>query len=183
MQLLAFPRGINVGGRVVPMARLRALLEGAGFTGVRTVLASGNVAFTAPSGMSDGGRGADGVPRVRALVEQLMSDEFGYPAVVQVVPADAVERCLAHAPWGEAAPDEHHYLVLVDDDAVRAELLAAADGLDPATESVAPAELGLYWRTPKGQTTSSMFGVLIGTARVKEHVTTRKLDTLRKLLA
>ncbi|NLF04553.1 MAG: DUF1697 domain-containing protein [Actinomycetales bacterium] len=177
MQMLAFPRGINVGGRVVPMARLRALLEGAGFTGVRTVLASGNVAFTPPEGLSDG------APRARALVEQLMSDEFGYTAVVQVVLADAVERCLADAPWGEAPPDEHHYLVLVDDDAVRAELLVAGGGLDAAVEEVAPAELGVYWRTPKGQTTSSTFGVLIGTARVKKHVTTRKLDTLRKLLA
>lgn len=182
VEMLAFPRGINVGGRVVPMARLRALLEGAGFRDVRTVLASGNVAFTPPEALSDDDRATDSVARVRARVEELMSAEFGYPAVVQVVPADAVARCLEDAPWGEAPPETHHYLVLVDDDGVRDELLAAGPGLDPEVEAVAPAELGVYWRTPKGQTTSSAFGVLIGTARVKQHVTTRKLDTLRKLL-
>ena len=40
--------------------------------------------------MSDDDRASDSVARVRARVEGLMSEEFGYPAVVQVVPADAV---------------------------------------------------------------------------------------------
>jgi len=180
MRMVAFPHGINVGGRVVPMARLRALLEGAGFTDVRTVLASGNVAFGVPQ---EGTGADDGVPRARALLEELMSQEFDYPAIVQVFDADVVARCLEAAPWGEAPADEHHYLVFVDDDGVRTELLAAGAGLDATVEAVAPAELGVYWRVPKGQTIGSAFGTLIGTARVKRHVTTRKLDSLRKLLA
>ena len=39
-------RGINVGGRNrVPMAQLRELMEALGYTGVETLLQSGNVAF------------------------------------------------------------------------------------------------------------------------------------------
>jgi uncharacterized protein (DUF1697 family) len=39
-------RGINVGGRNrVPMAELRELMEALGYTGVETLLQSGNVAF------------------------------------------------------------------------------------------------------------------------------------------
>jgi uncharacterized protein (DUF1697 family) len=44
---VALLRGINVGGnKLLPMARLRALLEGLGYTGVGTLLQSGNVALT-----------------------------------------------------------------------------------------------------------------------------------------
>lgn len=174
MRMLAFPRGINVGGRVVPMARLRALLEGAGFTDVRTVLASGNLALDPPAALT-GDVGA-----VRAEIERLMSREFEYAAIVQVWPAEAIERALAAAPWGEAPADAHHYLVLVDDDETRALLLSAE--LDPAVETVAPAEVGVYWRVPKGLTTGSAFADVINSSRVKKHVTSRKLDTIAKLL-
>ncbi|MCK5755877.1 MAG: DUF1697 domain-containing protein, partial [Mycobacterium sp.] len=39
----AFLRGVNVGGVTLKMAALTQALEAAGFTGVRTILASGNV--------------------------------------------------------------------------------------------------------------------------------------------
>jgi len=42
----AFLASINVGGNRVAMADLRALLEGAGFAEVETVVASGNVLFS-----------------------------------------------------------------------------------------------------------------------------------------
>jgi uncharacterized protein (DUF1697 family) len=40
---VALLRAVNVGGRFVKMAELRAALEGAGFTGVETHIQSGNV--------------------------------------------------------------------------------------------------------------------------------------------
>ncbi|MFJ6571092.1 DUF1697 domain-containing protein [Streptomyces sp. NPDC091292] len=42
----ALLRGINVGGRRLPMADLRGLLEGLGYGDVRTYLQSGNAVFT-----------------------------------------------------------------------------------------------------------------------------------------
>lgn len=46
----AFLRGINVGGnKPVPMERLKKALESLGFQNVKTLLASGNVVFEAPS--------------------------------------------------------------------------------------------------------------------------------------
>ena len=45
---VAFLRGINVGrAKRIAMADLRVLLEGLGYTGVRSVLNSGNVVFEA----------------------------------------------------------------------------------------------------------------------------------------
>jgi uncharacterized protein (DUF1697 family) len=46
---LALLRGINVGGKnKVPMAKLKAMLEELGFTGVTTWIQSGNVIFRSP---------------------------------------------------------------------------------------------------------------------------------------
>jgi uncharacterized protein (DUF1697 family) len=42
---IAFLRAINVGGHVVPMAKLKSHFEKLGFTGVETFIASGNVIF------------------------------------------------------------------------------------------------------------------------------------------
>jgi uncharacterized protein (DUF1697 family) len=42
---VALLRAVNVGGRAVPMADLRAMLAGAGFDDVRTLLQSGNAVF------------------------------------------------------------------------------------------------------------------------------------------
>ncbi|WP_306589730.1 DUF1697 domain-containing protein [Geothrix sp. 21YS21S-4] len=43
----AFLRAVNVGGRTVPMARLKSLFEELGLRGVETFIASGNVIFDA----------------------------------------------------------------------------------------------------------------------------------------
>ena len=44
----ALLKGVNVGGnRKLPMAELKLFLEGLGFADVKTLLASGNVVFTA----------------------------------------------------------------------------------------------------------------------------------------
>ena len=45
----AFLRGINVGGVTVKMDKLKKTLEALGFANVKTLLASGNVLFTAPA--------------------------------------------------------------------------------------------------------------------------------------
>jgi uncharacterized protein (DUF1697 family) len=47
---IAFLRAINVGGHIVKMKDLRELFGSLGFTGVETVLASGNVVFETRAG-------------------------------------------------------------------------------------------------------------------------------------
>ena len=47
---IALLRAVNVGGTgKLPMTKLRAMCEAAGFTDVRTYIASGNVVFGSPS--------------------------------------------------------------------------------------------------------------------------------------
>ncbi len=66
---VAFLRAINVGGRTVTMARLGAVFESLGFTGVGTVLASGNVVFESDS------RSAAGLER---RIEGALERALGY---------------------------------------------------------------------------------------------------------
>lgn len=69
----AFLRGINVGGhRKLPMAELRAAMEGLGFSQVATYVASGNVVFVAED---------DDQARVRSAIETAIAKNWGYQDV------------------------------------------------------------------------------------------------------
>ena len=65
---LAFLRGINLGKRQVRMAELRACLDAAGFSEIKTVLASGNVRLIA-EGKADA---------IKAKLEQAIEARFGF---------------------------------------------------------------------------------------------------------
>ena len=68
----AFLRGVNVGGVALKMDEVRRVFTDAGFTAVRTILASGNVVFDSP----------EAVGAVRAKAEKALRDAFGYDAWV-----------------------------------------------------------------------------------------------------
>jgi uncharacterized protein (DUF1697 family) len=71
----AFLRGVNVGGVNLKMAAVAKALEEAGFTNVRTILASGNVLLESRSG----------VDAVRKKAEAALRDAFGYDAWVLAI--------------------------------------------------------------------------------------------------
>src|SRR5512147_274527 len=91
-------RGINVGGHnLVPMAKLRGHLEALGFTGVRTLLQSGNVIL--------GGGKLSGAALERAI-EQEVARRFRVPADCVARTAQAWSAAVAANPFpGEAASD------------------------------------------------------------------------------
>lgn len=104
---------VNVGGRKVPMARLRELLGSLGYTGVQTYLASGNAVFTAEEPGDE----------AKARISKALADEFGFavPCVVRdgtylraVVtacpfPADELEGKHLHAVFYSEPVDEQRY--------------------------------------------------------------------------
>lgn len=79
-RLVAFLRGINLGGRRVKMAELRGHLEALGLEGVATFLASGNVVFDAPE---DGGRD---LAAVEEAIEAHLEEALGYDVGTLVRP-------------------------------------------------------------------------------------------------
>ncbi|MER5888266.1 DUF1697 domain-containing protein [Streptomyces sp. NPDC001941] len=172
----ALLRGINVSGHhKVPMAELRAVLEGLGHSGVRTHLQSGNAVFT-----TEETTGEDGLARaledaVEARfgfrVDCLVRDHAYLAAVADACPfpADALEGKQLYAVYYDRAPDPERFAAL-DPDAFRPEEFALGDRV-------------VYLHTPDGLGRSPLGTAVSKPAVVKGYVTTaRNWNTVRKLV-
>jgi uncharacterized protein (DUF1697 family) len=90
MRYAAFLLGINLGTRSVKMAALKALMEKEGYTDVATVLASGNVIFTAPKQKPQ---------TLEKKLEAIYQKHFGFTIGVIVRPMSDIEQMLKAAPF------------------------------------------------------------------------------------
>ena len=89
-RLIAFLRAVNVGGRIVPMARLRDEFTALGFTAVETFIASGNVIFTARAGAT---------AAIEKKIEARLQKAFGFDVTTFVRTADEVAAVAAYKPF------------------------------------------------------------------------------------
>jgi uncharacterized protein (DUF1697 family) len=101
---VALLRAVNVGGTKLPMADLRALLEGLGLTDVRTYLQSGNAVFGAGD---DAGTATDLANAIAIRIERDVGPRVG----VLVLRAAALDAVVAANPFlaaagGSGEPDE-----------------------------------------------------------------------------
>ncbi len=86
-----FLRGINVGGnKKVPMAQLKATLENMGLTDVKTLLASGNVMFTAKK---------ENITAFIKRVAATLEKEFGFTIPVLMREMSRLEEMFASEPF------------------------------------------------------------------------------------
>src|SRR5579884_1321678 len=116
---VALLRAVNVGGRVVKMAELRAVFEGMGFTRVQTYIQSGNVLFAAADdpGVSEAG--------LRERIERKIEAAFGFPVATLLRTPSEMEQLLAQCPFeAEAAVGDPRLYVAALSDA------PAAEGMD-----------------------------------------------------
>jgi uncharacterized protein (DUF1697 family) len=137
MRWVALLRGINLGPRnKVPMAELRKALEAAGYGGVRTYIASGNILL-------------DGPARRAALasdLERLVADTFGVStSVILRKPRDLAATVAAH-PFADASETHVAFLAARPGKAAAARLADLDGGADRAV--LAGAEL--YLRLTRG---------------------------------
>ena len=166
-------RGINVGAINIKMADLRAALTSAGFTDVRTVLATGNVLLRSPLTAA----------AVKAQAENTLAQAFGYQAWVVVLDVPTLRAIVESYPFDAEREGWHPYVVFGSDDSHLTELSALADELDPELERITEGNSVLYWEVRKGSTTDSTFGKATAKAKYKATTTTRNLRTLVKILA
>ena len=126
---IALLRGINVGkAKRVAMADLRALMAGLGYTGVRTLLNSGNAVFDAT-----GGTAAAHAKRLRAAILENTSVD----CEVVVKTAADFAAAIAEHPLRRHADDDARMLVMFTQDASDLALLKALEGGDWAPEAFA----------------------------------------------
>jgi len=167
---VALLRGVNVNGITIRSADLAALFRDLGYADVRTVLASGNVVFTA-----DGEAQA-----ITGVVEQGLRDRFGYDAWIVLVPHERLAAVVEQFPF-PSDPDRHDYVVFGSADDALDDLLADLT-LDDDVERVARGDGVVYWSCPRGSSTDTVFAKRAAAARFKRTTTTRNANTLRKLL-
>lgn len=167
----AFLRGVNVSGTTMKMSDVAAAFTNAGFTGVRTILASGNVVLESPSS----------APKVRTTAETALRERFGYDAWVLVYELDTVRKIAQDYPFDREVQGQHSYVTFVSDPGILDELAAlAADA--GADERIARGDGVAYWQVPKAATLDSTIGKTMGKKRYKSSTTTRNLRTLTKVL-
>ena len=167
----AFLRGVNVGGVNLKMAEVAKVLEDAGFTNVRTILATGNVLLDSRSG----------VDAVRKKAEKALRDGFGYDAWVLAYDLDTVRAISTRFPFEREVDGHHSYVTFVTDKDVLDEL--AELGKDAgAHEKIKRGKGVVYWQVPNKGTLDTTIGKTMGQKRYKSSTTTRNLRTIEKVL-
>ena len=167
---VALLRGVNVNGITIRSADLAGVFRDLGYDDVRTVLASGNVVFSAEGPLR----------ALQSTIEQALRDRFGYDAWIVLVPHDALAAILDGFPF-DSAEDRHDYVLFGSDQGALDDLVADLT-LDDTVEQVAPGTGVVYWSCPKGSSTDTAFAKRAGAVRFKRTTTTRNANTLRKLL-
>jgi uncharacterized protein (DUF1697 family) len=90
----AFLRGINLGKRQVKMAELKTCLEGAGFTDIKTVVASGNVRLSAEGTET----------QIKARLETAIEAKFGFVVGVVLRSETELRTMLDSKPFASLDP-------------------------------------------------------------------------------
>ncbi|GAA3080803.1 DUF1697 domain-containing protein [Streptomyces roseofulvus] len=169
-------RGINVSGhRKLPMAELRALLEGLGHTGVRTYLQSGNAAFTTDADASG--------DALAAAVEKEIERRLGFRCDC-LVRDGAYLAAVADAcpfPAGELEGKQLHAVYYSAP--VAPDRFAAVDAESFAPEAFALGDRVMYLYTPDGLGRSKLAEAVMRPSLTKGLVATaRNWNTVRKLV-
>jgi uncharacterized protein (DUF1697 family) len=146
-RLIALLRAVNVGGRKLAMAQLRALCAELGWTDVETYIQSGNLVFTA-RGKADS---------LEAQLEKAIADRFGLDVPVMVRTAARWSELANANPFPDAARDEPNRLQLLvskrpPDEGAAEKLMERAQ----AGESVKAAGGALWFHFPEGVGTSKL---------------------------
>ena len=166
---VALLRGINLGpNRRVPMARLREVAAGLGWTDVSTYLQSGNLLFRAP--------GTD--HSVAAELSAALRAELGLSVDVIVRTGDQLRRLVDAHPFAEGDPT---YVVIACFDRDVGELAARRLAeLATASERVEVDGCDVFAHFPDGQAASKLAAGLIASSRPATG-TARNLRTMTKL--
>jgi len=172
---VALLRGINVGGRKkVPMAQLREILGGLGWTGVRTYLNSGNAVFAAPE---------TDPAELAARLEKAVAGHFGFDVDCFVIDGPYLRRVVDVCPFPaeELSGKQLHVSFLSGEPS--AEKFGEVDTGAFLPEEFRLGELAYYLYAPSGLGVSKLAVELGRTKYVKGlTVTSRNWNTVQALL-
>jgi uncharacterized protein (DUF1697 family) len=162
--LVALLRAVNVGGTgKLPMAELKSMCERAGFTGVTTYIASGNVVF----------HSAGTAAQAKTTLEQALLAYAGKPVQVLVRTAAEMAAVLRDNPFPDAAPNRAVAIFL--DHAPAPDTLARLSGQRNEQVALGKREIYVHYGDGMADAKLKVPGAEAGTAR--------NLNTVAKLAA
>jgi len=175
-RMVALLRAVNVGGRKLPMAELRALCAELGWEKVATYIQSGNIVF-----------GADGkAEAAEAVLEEAIRQRFGFEVPTIVRTAATWRRYAPANPFPEAARDTPNYLLMLLSKRPPATgAVAAIQTKAAAGEMVRQAGDAIWIHFPTGSGTSKITPAVIDKA-IGSPATSRNyrtVVTLQEMLA
>ncbi len=177
-QRVALLRGINVGGNSkIAMADLRAAVEALGFTGVKTLLQSGNVVLTDPKKRP--------ASALEALLEAETKAKLGVaPDYMVRTPAEWAATIAAN-PFPKMAKDDPSHLLVyfLKGTAPEAEAITRLNAAIVGPEEVVATGRELFITYPDGIGTSKLSTSAIEKALGKNRGTGRNWNTVLKVAA
>jgi uncharacterized protein (DUF1697 family) len=168
----AFLRGVNVNGKTMKMAEACDVLKQAGFAGVSSVLASGNLIFQSDRPQSE----------LRCILERSLSERYSDDVRLFVKSSDEISDVIAAVPYDEE-PELHIYAFICEA-GFEEVLLKEFMKITPSEKESAEIHNGFfYWRCRKGATLDSGFSKILGRKDMKGKFTSRNIGTIAKIAA
>ena len=159
---VALLRAINVGGTgKLPMADLRAICEGLGFSDVATYIQSGNVLFRSDLNATD----------AESLLDDALAQRLGKAPGVMIRTAAELAGLAAGNPFPDAKPN--YLMVHFPPSAVPDEPLAGLVAPDGEEVHVGTREIWVHYRDGSGRSKFRLPAL--------KRATARNLNTVRKL--
>lgn len=164
-------RGINVGkAKRMPMAELKSLVESLGYTGVKTLLNSGNVVFRGPKG-----RAGEAARRIEAAIP----GAFGFESKLTVLDGKQWAELLADNALLAEMTDPSRLLVAVWRNAQAREGVEMFAGQDWAPDRMATGRHGGYLWCSEGILASKAVAAM--DKALRDEVTSRNWATALKI--
>ena len=174
MKWAAMLRGINLGKRQLKSAELKAVVEGMGFTEVKTILASGNVVFEA----------GDAKPEaIERDLHTALEKAMGLKSEVFVRNRVELAALVEANPFADEARERPSFLVVSfhRDPVDKVAIDRVAAGYD-GPERMVVVGRELFTDFPDGQGRSNLIPVM-QKAKLSQANTGRNWNTVQKLLA
>lgn len=168
---VALLRGINVGtAKRVAMSELRATVAGLGFENVRTVLNSGNVAFSTPRPIA---------ANIGGRIEKALEKRTGVYARVTMLSGDELAGVVDANPLARVATNPSRYMIAVLASPADRKRLTPMLARDWGAERFALGDRVAYFWCPNG-VTKSLVAAELGRL-LRDGVTTRNFATMIRL--
>lgn len=150
---VALLRGVNVGGRQLKMADLKAMADKLGYKNARTYIASGNLLFV--TGAAEA--------KVKEQLQAALKSHFGKPVEVMVRTAAEMKAVADANPFAEEPGNR--VVAIFFDEAQSDEVIASARNVDDERLALGRREIYVHFPSGQGRSKLKFGGKALGTAR------------------